>query len=175
MYELLQGHWKRGQLLRQKKLFRESFSAFLEGYWKGDGTVSEKYNILVEVVASFSNITGFIFFCLGFEDRINCFIFHIWISICVHQAFGKLLLLYKIHSSFFKFMVIKCRHIFLIIKTICYQLLWKLIQLILSSVVRVKQIFVKSLFIMRKRCNHIPALQYREAGAGGKLQKSEQS
>nr|XP_034304939.1 uncharacterized protein LOC105330431 [Crassostrea gigas]XP_034304942.1 uncharacterized protein LOC105330431 [Crassostrea gigas]XP_034304948.1 uncharacterized protein LOC105330431 [Crassostrea gigas]XP_034304950.1 uncharacterized protein LOC105330431 [Crassostrea gigas] len=53
----LKGHWKRGQLLRQKKLFRESFSAFLEGYWKGDGTVSEKYNILVEVVASFSNIT----------------------------------------------------------------------------------------------------------------------
>lgn len=78
MYELLQGHWKRGQLLRQKKLFRESFSAFLEGYWKGDGTVSEKYNILVEVVASFSNITGFIFFCLGFEDRINCVSYFIY-------------------------------------------------------------------------------------------------
>lgn len=48
-------------------------------------------------------------------------------------------------------------------------------QLIISSVVQVKQIFVKSLFIMRKIYDHIPALQYRETGAGGKLQKSEQS
>lgn len=56
---LFQAHWRRGLILRQKKLFRESFSAFLEGYRKGDGTVSEKLNILVEAVASFSNITGF--------------------------------------------------------------------------------------------------------------------
>eukprot|EP00105_Crassostrea_gigas_P003249 XP_011416048.1 PREDICTED: uncharacterized protein LOC105319997 [Crassostrea gigas] len=54
----MEGHLRRGQLLRQKKLFRESFSAFLEGYWKGDGTAAEKLNTLVEAVASFSNITG---------------------------------------------------------------------------------------------------------------------
>uniref|UniRef100_A0A8W8NNY8 Uncharacterized protein n=1 Tax=Magallana gigas TaxID=29159 RepID=A0A8W8NNY8_MAGGI len=73
----MEGHWRRGQVLRQKKLFRESFSAFLEGYWKGDGTVSEKLNILVEAVASFSNITGFVCY-RGFENRTNCTVYLIF-------------------------------------------------------------------------------------------------
>lgn len=74
---LFQAHWRRGLILRQKKLFRESFSAFLEGYWKGDGTVSEKLNILVEAVASFSNITGFVCY-RGFENRTNCTVYLIF-------------------------------------------------------------------------------------------------
>ncbi|XP_078333030.1 TPR and ankyrin repeat-containing protein 1-like isoform X2 [Crassostrea virginica] len=53
----MKGHWRRGQILRQMKNFRESYSAFLEGYQKGDGTPSEKCSILVEAVLSFTNLS----------------------------------------------------------------------------------------------------------------------
>ena len=74
-----------GQILRQKKLFQESFSAFLEGHRKGDGT--EKCSILVEAVASFSNVTGFFLFVEAFNTE--CIVSHIHINIYVHQAFFK--------------------------------------------------------------------------------------
>ena len=57
-FAAIQGHWRRGQILRQMKNFRESYGAFLEGYQKGDGTPSEKCSILVEAVLSFTNLSG---------------------------------------------------------------------------------------------------------------------
>ncbi|XP_061181485.1 TPR and ankyrin repeat-containing protein 1-like [Saccostrea echinata] len=54
----LKGHWRRGQILSQLKKHREAYSAFLEGYRKGEGTAAEKRNILVEAVTAFQHIKG---------------------------------------------------------------------------------------------------------------------
>ncbi|XP_062597185.1 TPR and ankyrin repeat-containing protein 1-like [Saccostrea cucullata] len=54
----LKGHWRRGQILSTLHKHREAYSAFLEGYRKGEGTASEKRNILVEAVTAFQHIKG---------------------------------------------------------------------------------------------------------------------